>query len=54
MKKEKLNCYNCKNFDQVKTYLNEKDAYFCRYKFKWVSLIFSKLRAKCCKGFERK
>lgn len=54
MKKEKTNCCNCKNFDQVKTYLNKEDAYFCKYKFKWISPIFSKLRSKFCKGFERK
>lgn len=54
MKKEKVSCYNCKKFDQVKTYLNGKDSYFCKYKFKWVSLMFIKLRSKYCKGFERK
>lgn len=54
MKKEKLNCCDCKNFDQVKTYLSGKNSYFCKYKFKWVSSIFSKLRSKYCKGFKRK
>lgn len=54
MKKEKTNCSDCKNFDQVKTYLSGKNSYFCKYKFKWVSSIFSKLRSKYCKGFKRK
>ena len=54
MKKEKTNCCDCRNFDQVKTYLSGKNSYFCKYKLKWVSSIFSKLRSKYCKGFKRK